>query len=41
MRTVVNINQGWNFIKEANALEVVNLPHTWNNIDGMDGGGDY
>ena len=41
MRTVVNINQGWNFIKEANALEVVNLPHTWNNIDGMDGGADY
>ena len=41
MGTVVNINQGWNFIKEANALEVVNLPHTWNNIDGMDGGGDY
>ena len=41
MRTVLNINQGWNFIKEANAPEVVNLPHTWNNIDGMDGGGDY
>ena len=41
MRTVLNINQGWNFIKEANVPEVVNLPHTWNNIDGMDGGGDY
>ena len=41
MRTVLNINQGWNFVKESSAPEVVNLPHTWNNIDGMDGGADY
>ena len=41
MRTVLNINQGWNFVKESCAPEVVNLPHTWNNIDGMDGGADY
>ena len=41
MRTVLNINQGWNFVKESNAPEAVNLPHTWNNIDGMDGGADF
>ena len=38
----MNINQNWNFYKTADCEpEVVNLPHTWNNIDGMDGGADY
>ena len=42
------MNAGWSFAKE-NAVpaaieenwEVVNLPHTWNAEDGMDGGNDY
>ena len=48
MRTVVNFNTKWAFSKEA--VEVpqtmperwywVNLPHTWNAIDGQDGGND-
>lgn len=30
------------FFKRKNlAGEVVNLPHTWNGIDGQDGGNDY
>ncbi len=49
MRKVVNINSGWKFIqKNISESEVlnhkakkVNLPHTWNNLDGQDGGGDY
>ena len=42
MRVIQNINKTWNFYKKAEELpEVVNLPHTWNNIDGMDGGADY
>ncbi|RRD93651.1 beta-galactosidase [Clostridiales bacterium COT073_COT-073] len=44
-----NLNSNWNFIKTAGNLqdilllkgEPVNLPHTWNNLDGQDGGGDY
>ena len=46
MRKVLNINSGWKFIqKNVSETEVltqkakkVNLPHTWNNLDGQDGG---
>ena len=49
MRSVVNLNAKWAFSKESTAVPQtmptnwvwVNLPHTWNAIDGMDGGGDY
>ena len=49
MRQVFNINNGWSFLKDTKEIpatlpaewEVVNVPHTWNNIDGMDGGADY
>ena len=49
MRKILNINSKWKFIKEdvgfnkaptANG-ELVDLPHTWNNLDGQDGGDDY
>ena len=49
MRSILNINQNWAFLKDAKEVpatlpadwEVVNVPHSWNNIDGMDGGADY
>ncbi|MBR4862233.1 MAG: glycoside hydrolase family 2 protein [Firmicutes bacterium] len=49
MRTVLNINRDWVFVKnmtEAPASlpqtgEQVNLPHTWNGEDGQDGGNNY
>ena len=49
MRACININSGWSFLKDTKEIptcfptdwEVVNVPHTWNNIDGMDGGSDY
>lgn len=49
MRQVLNLNTKWAFSKEATAVPAtmpekwywVNLPHTWNAIDGQDGGGDY
>ena len=48
MRTIVNINHKWAFRKAAELptdwpaqWDIVNLPHTWNNIDGQDGGNDY
>ena len=48
MRTIVNINHKWAFRKQAELpkawpaqWDIVNLPHTWNNIDGQDGDNDY
>ena len=49
MRNIVNINQKWAFTKQADALptaidpkwDFVNLPHSWNALDGQDGGNDY
>ena len=45
MRTILNINENWTFLKEMSNVptdmpetaEVVNLPHTWNAKDGQDG----
>ncbi len=48
MRKVININRKWAFAKESEVpscipekWNFVNLPHTWNAIDGQDGGNDY
>ena len=49
MRQIYELNTKWAFSKEAQAVPekkpknwyVVNLPHTWNAIDGQDGGADY
>ena len=49
MRILKKINNGWKFVKsnpaEQDVANVkatkVNLPHTWNNLDGQDGGSDY
>lgn len=49
MRTVHNINGKWAFAKQASEIpatlptnwEWVDLPHSWNAIDGQDGGNDY
>ena len=49
MRQILNLNAQWTFSKTATAVpatldntwEAVNLPHTWNAIDGQDGGNDY
>ena len=48
MRNIVNLNRKWAFSKEATAVPTeissrwnfVNLPHTWNAIDGQDGNND-
>ena len=41
MRHILSLNDAWQFRKENQDPQPVNLPHTWNAIDGMDGGGDY
>ena len=46
MRHIVNLNENWLFVKnttDVNAREgeTVNVPHSWNAVDGQDGGNDY
>lgn len=48
MRQIRNFNDNWYFAKKDEVLkelsedwEQVNLPHTWNAIDGQDGSNDY
>ncbi len=41
MRKLINLNDEWHFTIEGKYDEVVNLPHTWNAVDGQDGGNDY
>ena len=49
LRTVYNLNAKWAFTKMATEVPTelpklwdwVNLPHSWNAIDGQDGGNDY
>ncbi len=48
MRKIFNFNTKWAFTKDAETVPSVmpqkwywvNLPHTWNDIDGQDGGND-
>ena len=49
MRTIISLNRKWAFRKGVShppealdpSWDIVNLPHTWNGIDGQDGGGDF
>ena len=47
MRSILNFNSSWNFYKATSDVnvkegaELVNLPHSWNALDGQDGGNDY
>ena len=49
MRNIVSLNAAWAFQKDCPQVpealcadwEQVNLPHSWNAVDGQDGGADY
>ncbi len=41
MRRIINFNESWTFNKPGEAAAAVTLPHTWNAVDGQDGGNDY
>ena len=53
IRTILNFNTQWSFTKQATEIpseissqlpadwESVDLPHSWNALDGQDGGNDY
>ena len=41
MRKIIEFNDNWDFHKPGEAAVAVTLPHTWNAVDGQDGGNDY
>lgn len=48
MRNICSLNKGWIFEKTdivpqkwPDGCALIDLPHTWNNVDGQDGGSDY
>ena len=49
MRAKISFNENWLFSKDlqnvepldSSKFEEVSIPHTWNNLDGQDGGADY
>ena len=47
MRQIINFNDNWHFWKDTADVNIqdggenVTLPHTWNAVDGQDGGNDY
>ncbi len=46
MRNVINLNENWLFAKDTSDIsckdgENINIPHSWNAVDGQDGGNDY
>ena len=49
MRNIININENWKFIQEDAGLpsvypenwQTVDVPHSWNAVDGCDGNGSY
>lgn len=40
-REKINMNENWTFYGPKGTPETINLPHTWNAVDGQDGGNDY
>ncbi len=41
MRKIIDFTDNWLFTKPGEPQKSVNLPHTWNAVDGQDGGNDY
>ena len=41
MRNTFSLNQNWKFSIQDKPAITVDVPHTWNAIDGQDGGNDY
>lgn len=41
MRRILKLMTDWSFVGGDVRIEGLDLPHTWNNLDGQDGGNDY
>lgn len=40
-RTIINFNKNWTFTNHNTQKTNLDIPHTWNALDGQDGGNDY
>ena len=40
MRSCINFNRSWRVTGPEGTVSEVDVPHTWNYIDGQDGGND-
>lgn len=41
MRKKISLNRQWSFTGPNGSVSMVDVPHTWNAVDGQDGGNDY
>lgn len=41
MREITTLKENWSFSLDETQWESISLPHTWNNLDGQDGGDNY
>ena len=41
MRNEILLNKAWSFRYHDGSVQPVDIPHTWNAVDGQDGGNDY
>ena len=41
MRVSHKIHDNWTFYNHDGSVQTVQIPHTWNDHDGQDGGNDY
>jgi len=41
MRKIIKLMEDWTFYSHDGSIVKLNLPHTWNEKDGQDGGNDY
>ena len=47
MRQIIKFNDNWHFWKDTSDVNIqdggenITLPHTWNGVDGQDGGNNY
>ena len=41
MRKILSMNENWLFTGPDGRTVPISVPHTWNNLDGQDGGNDY
>ena len=41
MRNIAKLMKDWQFTGPDGVTAAVALPHTWNAVDGQDGGNDY
>ena len=41
MRRIIKLMEDWQFTYQGQKKRLIDLPHTWNAVDGQDGNNDY